>query len=63
MIITMVDGQVTWHEQQKAPSYVPVAKMLHAKKTGEKSQFDVVIPLRRGRFINLQKATVEVPVR
>ena len=63
MIITMVDGQTTWHEQQKAPSYVPVAKMLYAKKTGDKSQFDVVIPVRRGRFIQLQQAKVEVPVR
>ena len=63
MIITMVDGQVTWHDQQKAPSYVPVAKMLYAKKPGEKSHFDVAIPLRRGRFISLQKAQVEVPVR
>jgi serine protease Do len=63
MIITTVDGQVTWYERQPAPSYVPVAKALHARKKGEKSQFEVLIPRRRGRFLEFQQATVEVTVR
>jgi serine protease Do len=63
MIITMVDGQVTWYEKQPAPSYVLVAKALHAKKTGEKSQLEVIVPRRRGRFIEFQQATVAVAVR
>jgi serine protease Do len=63
MIITMVDGQVTWHEKQPAPSYVPVAKALYAKARGEKSQFEVIIPRRRGPYIEFQQARVEVPVR
>jgi len=63
MIITTVDGQVTWREKQPAPSYVPVAKALHAKQKGEKSRFEVIIPRRRGRYIEFQQATVEVTVR
>jgi len=63
MIITTVDGQVTWHEKQPAPSYVPVAKALYAKARGEKSQFEVIIPRRRGPYIEFQQAKVEVPVR
>jgi S1-C subfamily serine protease len=63
MIITTVDGQVTWHEGQRAPSYVPVAKALYAKRRGEKSQFEVIIPRRVGRYIDLQQAKVEVTVR
>lgn len=63
MIITTVDGQVTWRDQQPAPAYVPVAKALHAKKKGETSRFEVIIPRRRGRFIEFQQATVEVAVR
>jgi hypothetical protein len=63
MIITMVDGQVTWHEKQPAPSYVPVAKALYAKARGEKSQFEVIIPRRHGPYIEFQQAKVEVIVR
>lgn len=64
MIITMVDGQVTWHAGQRAPSYVPVAKALYAKTKGDKSQFEVIIPQRVGRFgIQIQQAKVEVAVR
>jgi S1-C subfamily serine protease len=63
MIITMVDGQVTWREKQSAPSYVPVAKALYAKSKGDKSQFEVLIPQRIGRYIQFQQARVEVTVR
>lgn len=63
MIITTVDGQVAWHEQQPAPSYVPVAKALHAKRKGDKSQFEVIVPVRIGRFWQFQPAKVEVMVR
>jgi S1-C subfamily serine protease len=63
MIITTVDGQVTWHEKQPAPSYVPVAKALYAKSRGDKSQFEVIIPRRIGRYIEFQQAKVEVAVR
>ena len=63
MIITTVDGQVTWHDRQPAPSYVPVAKALYAKTKGDKSQFEVIIPRRVGRYIEFQQAKVEVTVR
>ncbi len=63
MIITTVDGQVAWYEKQPAPSYVPVAKALYAKKRGDKSQLEVIIPRRVGRYIELQQAKVEVAVR
>ncbi len=63
MIITTVDGQVTWRDKQPAPSYVPVAKALYAKAKGEKSQFEVIIPQRVGRYIQFQPAKVEVAVR
>ena len=63
MIITTVDGQVTWYSGQPAPSYVPVAKALYGKKKGEKSQFGVIIPQRVGRYLQLQQATVTVTVR
>ena len=68
MIITMVDGQVTWQEKQSGefttpPSYVPVAKALYTKAPGEKSQFDVIIPRRRGPYIDFPQAKVEVTVR
>ncbi len=63
MIITTVDGQVAWREKQSAPSYVPVAKALYAKRKGDKSQFDVIIPQRIGRYIQFQQAKVEVAVR
>jgi S1-C subfamily serine protease len=64
MIITTVDGQVTWHsDSQPAPSYVPVAKALYGKKKGEQSQFGVIIPQRIGRYLQFQQATVTVSVR
>ncbi|HTD67032.1 MAG TPA: trypsin-like peptidase domain-containing protein [Candidatus Limnocylindria bacterium] len=63
MIITTVDGQVAWYEMQPAPSFVPVAKALYAKARGDKSQFEVIIPRRVGRFVELQQAKVEVAVR
>jgi serine protease Do len=68
MIITMVDGQVTWQEKRPGefsapPSYVPVAKALYAKARGEKSQFEVIVPRRRGPYIEFQQAKVEVTVR
>jgi S1-C subfamily serine protease len=64
MIITTVDGQVTWHsDRQPAPSYVPVAKALYGKKKGEQSQFGVIIPQRIGRYLQFQQATVTVSIR
>ena len=63
MIITTVDGQVAWQEKQPAPSYVPVAKALHAKSKGDKSQLEVIVPVRIGRYIQFQQAKVEVAVR
>jgi S1-C subfamily serine protease len=63
MIITTVDRQVTWYEGQPAPSFVPVAKALYAKARGDKSQFEVIIPRRAGRYLELQQAKVEVAVR
>ena len=63
MIITTVDGQTTWREKQPAPSYVPLAKALHAKVSGEKSQFELIIPRRAGRYVELQPGKVEVTVR
>jgi serine protease Do len=64
MIITTVDGQVTWHDRQPAPSYVPVAKALYAKAKGDKSQFEVIVPVRIGRSgIQFHQAKVEVVVR
>ena len=63
MIITTVDGQVAWREKQSAPSYVPVAKALYAKGKGDRSQFEVIIPQRVGRYIQFQQAKVEVVVR
>jgi S1-C subfamily serine protease len=63
MIITMVDGQVTWRKDQPAPSYVPVAKALYARAPGEKSRLEVIVPRRVGRYLELPRATVEVTVR
>jgi serine protease Do len=63
MIITTVDGQVTWHDRQPAPAYVPVAKALYAKAKGDKSQFEVIVPVRIGRYLQFQQAKVEVAVR
>ena len=61
--ITTVDGQVTWHDRQPAPSYVPLAKALYAKAKGDKSQFEVIVPVRIGRYLQFQQAKVEVSVR
>ncbi len=63
MIITMVDGQVTWRKDQPAPSYVAVAKALHARKAGEKSVLEVIVPRRVGRYLELPRVNVEVTVR
>jgi hypothetical protein len=40
-----------------------VAKALHAKEPGQKSQFEVIIPRRVGRYLELPRANVEVTVR
>lgn len=63
MIITTVDGQTTWRDQQPAPSYVSVAKALHAKKPGDISEFELIIPRRTGRYLQMQEARVRVTVR
>jgi serine protease Do len=63
MIITTVDGEVAWQEKQPAPSYVPVARALHSKSKGDKSQLEVIVPVRIGRYLQFQQAKVEVTVR
>jgi serine protease Do len=63
MIITGVDGQTAWYENQKAPAYVPVARVLHAKPRGSTAQFELVVPRRSGRFVQLQPAKVNVTLR
>jgi len=56
MLITSVDGQVT-------PNVVPAAKMLYARKKGDKTKLKVVFPRRRGPFIEYRRGTVEMQVQ
>lgn len=63
MIITGADGQTTYFEGQEAPTYVPLARVLHGKKRNERVQLDVIVPRRSGPYITLQQAKVEVLLR
>ncbi len=63
MIITAADAQTMWFEGQKAPTYVPLARMIHAKKRGEKVQLDLIVPRRNGRYVQLQPAKVDLTLR
>ena len=56
MLITSVDGQIT-------PNVVPAAKMLYARKKGDKTKLEVVFPRRRGPFIEYRRGTVELQVQ
>jgi len=56
MLITSIDGQVT-------PNVVPAAKMLYARKKGDKTKLEVVFPRRRGPFIEYRRGTVELQVQ
>jgi serine protease Do len=63
MIITAADGQTMWFEGQEAPTFVPLARVLHSKKRGEKAQLAVLIPRRSGSTIYMQQAKVELVAR
>ncbi|HMJ92182.1 MAG TPA: trypsin-like peptidase domain-containing protein [Candidatus Acidoferrum sp.] len=63
MIITAADGQTTYFEGQEAPVYVPLARVLNGKKRGDKVQFEIIVPRRSGRFVQLHQAKVEVAIR
>lgn len=56
MIITAIDGQYT-------ARFARLARMLYAKQPGDKVVLDMTIPRQRGRFIQIQQAKVEIPVR
>ncbi|HMC28199.1 MAG TPA: trypsin-like peptidase domain-containing protein [Verrucomicrobiae bacterium] len=56
MLVTSIDGQVT-------PNVVPAAKMLYARKKGDKTKLEVVFPRRRGPFIEYRRGTVELQVQ
>jgi len=63
MIITAADGQTTYFEGQEAPVYVPLARVLHAKKKGDRVQLDIMVPRRSGPYMTLQQAKVALTVR
>jgi serine protease Do len=56
MAITRVDGQ-------PATDLVFTARRLHTKAKGEKVRLDLIVPVRRGNYLRLTEAAVEVPVR
>ena len=56
MLITIIDGQAT-------PNVVAAAKMLYARKKGDKTKLAVVFPRRRGPFIEYRQGTIELQVR
>jgi S1-C subfamily serine protease len=56
MVITSVDGQ-------SADNLVTVAKKLHSRVKGEKVRLELIIPVRRGNFMHLRQAAVELTVR
>ena len=56
MIITSLNGQ-------KVTRVGRAAKMLHARATGDAVQLELLIPVRRGRFIEVQTGSVEVKLR
>lgn len=56
MILTSLDGQ-------KVTRIGRAAKLLHARATGDAVQLELLVPLRRGRFIEVQTGKVELKVR
>lgn len=56
MLITSIDGQVP-HD------VVTAAKTVYAKAKGQKCRLELLVPGRRGPFITLSPATVELTVR
>jgi S1-C subfamily serine protease len=63
MIITAADGQTAYFEGQEAPTYVPIARVLHGKKRGERVALDIIVPRRAGPYITRQQVKVELTVR
>jgi hypothetical protein len=63
MIITAADGQTTYFEGQEAPTYVPLGRVLHGKKRGERVNIEIIVPRRSGPYITLQQGKVELAVR
>jgi len=63
MIITGADGQAAWYDGQKSPAYVPIARVLNAKKPSDKVQLEIIAPRRAGRYVQLQQGKIEVSVR
>jgi serine protease Do len=64
MIISAADGQAGWYsENQKASPAVPIARVLHGKKRGDKVDFDVFLPRRVRGQILIQQAKVTLTAR
>ncbi|MBI1841512.1 MAG: trypsin-like peptidase domain-containing protein [Verrucomicrobia bacterium] len=56
MIITAMDGQKTSRVGR-------AAKIIHAKERGKTVKLDLIVPWQRGRFVQVQAATVEMKTR
>jgi serine protease Do len=56
MVITSIDGEAT-------DDVVVAAKKLHGKGKGEKVRLELIVPSRRGNFIRLSQAAVDLTVR
>ena len=56
MIITSMDGQKTSRVGR-------AAKILHAKERGKTVKMDLIVPWQRGRFVQVQAATVTLKTR
>ena len=56
MIITSMDGQKTSRVGR-------AAKILHAKERGKTVKIDLIVPWQRGRFVQVQAATVTLKTR
>jgi hypothetical protein len=53
MLITGIDGQA-------ADTVVKMAKWLHGKTRGEKVRLELLVPRRRGAFVQYLQGTVEL---
>ena len=56
MVITRIDGEAT-------DDVVLAAKKLHGKGKGEKVRLELIVPTRRGNYIRLSQAAVDLTVR
>lgn len=56
MVITRIDGEA-------ANDVVLAAKKLHGKAKGEKVRLELIVPSRRGNYIRLSQAAVDLTVR